>query len=807
MKKLICSLIAAVGLANFSNIANATLLINEPFTYSDGQLTNVSSMLWTNHSGANVGPVTVTSGKITLQGDGSHTEDVMRSLGLPYNTNLYVSFKINFSTLPVTAGTYFSHFSQNAATFRCRIQAQTTGAAAGKYRLALANGSTFTALTTDLDLATEYKVVARFTGTTNATMWINPTSESSIVSRVDATDLVTGAYTNFFFAFRQAANEGVVTIDDLLIGTLFSDVQTVGGPPSISGLSATSIAANTNTGPLAFVVSDVETPAASLTVAATSSNPTLVPNNPANLTFGGSGGSRTLTVTPAVSQQGTATIETVVTDGSGFKATNSFLLTVGSPSISSIANQIALTNTVKSVSLTVNDTETAPGSLTVTATSSDQTVLPDANIGIVNPGSTSRTLLLTNAAPGVATVTVTVSDGTFSIPTTFILTAYADNGILLADDFGYADGSVVANSAGNVPYPWVNNTGSNGQLQVTSGKLIMVNTNSEDVYRWFTNTAITSTSGQLIHTRFVANFSALPTANGVGEYFSHIYAFSGAYRARLIATTNGAAAGKYRISIANGGFVTATFPQDLTLGDSHVIISRYNTGTAESTLWIDPTSEASTSVSATDATTTTTIYGISFRQQTGTGSMSIDDLLVGSTFNEVLLVLASSNANLSALTLSSGTLSPTFASNTVSYTASVANSISNITVTPTVADATATIQARVNGGGYASVTSGSPSGALALNVGANTVDVKVTAQDTTTIKTYTVTVTRAAPPVSEPIIIVSSGSNLIMSWTQAALNLASATNVVGPYLPVPGATSPYTNSTSIGTMFFRLQYP
>ena len=74
-----------------------------------------------------------------------------------------------------------------------------------------------------------------------------------------------------------------------------------------------------------------------------------------------------------------------------------------------------------------------------------------------------------------------------------------------------------------------------------------------------------------------------------------------------------------------------------------------------------------------------------------------------------------------------------------------------MTVTPTAADANATIQVRVNGGSYNTVPSGSPSGSLALNVGANTIDVKVAAQDESrpghvrapaTLKVYTVTVTR-----------------------------------------------------------------
>ncbi|UUZ51847.1 cadherin-like beta sandwich domain-containing protein [Massilia sp. B-10] len=99
----------------------------------------------------------------------------------------------------------------------------------------------------------------------------------------------------------------------------------------------------------------------------------------------------------------------------------------------------------------------------------------------------------------------------------------------------------------------------------------------------------------------------------------------------------------------------------------------------------------------------------------------------------------SANANLSALSLSSGTLAPVFASGTTSYTASVGNATTSLTVTPTVADATASIT--VNG---VAVTSGNASGAIALNVGSNTITTVVTAQDGTTTKTYTVTVTRAA---------------------------------------------------------------
>ena len=87
---------------------------------------------------------------------------------------------------------------------------------------------------------------------------------------------------------------------------------------------------------------------------------------------------------------------------------------------------------------------------------------------------------------------------------------------------------------------------------------------------------------------------------------------------------------------------------------------------------------------------------------------------------------ASSDATLSALTLSSGSLSPSFASGTLAYTASVAHSVSSLIVTPTTNDANAT--ATVNGASAATP--------VTLAVGSNTVTVQVTAQDGTTPKLY-----------------------------------------------------------------------
>ena len=417
MKKLFLTLGAVGALALTSQ---ATLILNETFSYTDGSIVANSGGVWTNHSGA-AGQVDVASGVVNVSQ--LEAEDISAALsGGPYATNgyLYASMKVNFSALPAGAGGYFWHFKNTGNDFRARLWASITGAAPGTFRVGIAAGAgTAVFIPVDLSLGAEYKLVVRY-NTTNAvsTLWISPTSEAAVTSRADSTDTPASpvAPPIVLVSLRQStasgAGMGVLTLDDLLVGTAFTDVQTIGGPPSISGLVPVSIPASSNTGPLPFLVSDVETAANALTVTATSSNPTLVPNNPANLTLGGAGANRTLTVTPATGQEGTASIEVVVTDGNSETATNTFIITVGLPTISAIAAQSGATNSVIGpIAFTVGDNETSPGSLTVTATSSNQLVIADSDIGILNLGGGNRSISVTNVGgAGLTEITVTVTD-------------------------------------------------------------------------------------------------------------------------------------------------------------------------------------------------------------------------------------------------------------------------------------------------------------------------------------------------------------------------------------------------------------
>ena len=113
----------------------------------------------------------------------------------------------------------------------------------------------------------------------------------------------------------------------------------------------------------------------------------------------------------------------------------------------------------------------------------------------------------------------------------------------------------------------------------------------------------------------------------------------------------------------------------------------------------------------------------------------------------------SKDASLSALSLSGVTLTPAFHTDSLNYTATVANSVSSTTVTPTTSHDSAKV-AYFDGSDAALTDADAAAGfQVALDVGTDTIKVKVTAQDGVTQKTYALVVTREAPP---PAPVVSS---------------------------------------------------
>jgi len=152
-------------------------------------------------------------------------------------------------------------------------------------------------------------------------------------------------------------------------------------------------------------------------------------------------------------------------------------------------------------------------------------------------------------------------------------------------------------------------------------------------------------------------------------------------------------------------------------------------------------------------------------------------------------VIPSSDATLSNLTISAGTLTPGFASGTTTYTDSVGNDITSVTVTPTVNESHATVKVNT-----VTVTSGSPSGAISLSVGSNSITIVVTAQNAAT-NTYTINVTVAAAPppttttTTPTVVTITVMPSTTTSTTTTTTTTATTTTAANTTTPTTTAAA------------------
>ena len=182
-------------------------------------------------------------------------------------------------------------------------------------------------------------------------------------------------------------------------------------------------------------------------------------------------------------------------------------------------------------------------------------------------------------------------------------------------------------------------------------------------------------------------------------------------------------------------------------GASHVKLTPV-TAHAAATVTVDGTAVASGSQSAAIALAGSGETAIMV-QVTAADGVTVKD----HTVTVMRQAPRSSDATLSALaaggsTSAGGTYSTldigTFSGSTTGYTATVGHSLTHVKLTPTANHAAATVGVRKGtSGAFTAVTSGRASAAIALDVGANALTVRVTAEDAST-RDYTVTVTRQA---------------------------------------------------------------
>ncbi len=139
-----------------------------------------------------------------------------------------------------------------------------------------------------------------------------------------------------------------------------------------------------------------------------------------------------------------------------------------------------------------------------------------------------------------------------------------------------------------------------------------------------------------------------------------------------------------------------------------------------------------------------------------------------------LNIIASADATLSDIGLSTGTLSPAFSAAKTSYSVNVTNATNTITLTPAINDVTAAAVTTLNGNPV--------SWPASLSIGQNLFAITVTAQNGTSTKTYTVTVTRA--PSSNALL-----STITLSPYSSLINTPALTGGTTTFMPHDGELS------------------
>ncbi len=287
-------------------------------------------------------------------------------------------------------------------------------------------------------------------------------------------------------------------------------------------------------------------------------------------------------------------IMVTATDTNGLSAAAWFVLTVGSVNqpptntLTAIQATNLLVNTPLTIPFIVGSARNPSSNSTFNVSSGNNNVIPVGNIvigGNTNTGNMTLTLTPALNAVGVGEVSVTVNDNDptedRSTTANIAIVVTPNTNVVAVDYFNYdANGALDTEASGY----WKHLSGVNQQLLVNSapagGYATISDGSTENLQAQLLNSPYTTNSGAVLYTSFtVAMHSGeLPTGNG--SYFTAFNDGSGStanVEDCLVAATNGAALGYYRLGIANNVGATALnsqmFPMDLSPGVPYFVMT------------------------------------------------------------------------------------------------------------------------------------------------------------------------------------------------------------------------------------------
>lgn len=240
---------------------HATLLYEDGFNYSTGNLGSSDVAPNGNAWGGGNSHITVTTGNLSYNNlqdpAGANSLQVAwvgSGAGTVFNTytaqtsgNIYYSFLLNCTVAP-SAANYLTALNPGTATPNGSTDALqiNVGVNAGGYQIGLRTpGASAKLATAVLSLNTTYLVVAEysFAGSGTASLFINPVVGNSQPASPDATLNGNGTVTSLAdLGFKaQTTASGTFLIDDTRVGTTWDDVVPVAAVPEPSTFALTGL--------------------------------------------------------------------------------------------------------------------------------------------------------------------------------------------------------------------------------------------------------------------------------------------------------------------------------------------------------------------------------------------------------------------------------------------------------------------------------------------------------------------------------------------------------------------------------------
>ena len=209
---------------------------------------------------------------------------------------------------------------------------------------------------------------------------------------------------------------------------------------------------------------------------------------------------------------------------------------------------------------------------------------------------------------------------------------------LIVESFSYPNGSLIRQPHS----PWAHSSGNEGELQINSDAILLLESNTEDVSIPLFPPGDTTASPDVLFAAFDLTVLELPS--GAGNYFAHFRgSSSSSFRGRLfVIPSEDEATGGFDLGISSGSRLAMDaerFPGGI-VGTVYRIVLAYHQSLAQTTIWVDPESELSESITNRDNPSVRTVNAFSFRQSlsqgNGIGRLRIDNLVIASTFDIVL---------------------------------------------------------------------------------------------------------------------------------------------------------------------------